>query len=279
MLPMRNIDGIGVSISTAMALSRFFKESIKNDDRDLKKVDINEYDFLVINSFTLIRNIITAYESDIKNDILTKNSLYMSELMEIILDELFILQGIFNSFKTDVILFLPDYTKVKKQLFTKPGKPTQKDLIFNLSHLITQQLMIEQLPIDSYSEDFKLFKRKEPFLILTHLPIDLLNYHSNPQMELLESHTGKIKTKDTFNTKYQKRGKDSLEHLPFDEIILYILGDNNFIHPQSLVTRRSLLETSEKYNWTKFTTQRKISVNLKSNKKVSDVIINLKRLY
>lgn len=280
MLPIRTTEGIGVSISTALALSRFFKDRIKDDERDLMFININDYPNIIFNSHTLIRNIVNAYDGDVRKDILTNN--IDSDIIDVLLDELHVITTALENFKTQPVLFLPDYTPIKQHIlkdYVKTTKLTQNDLHFELSHRITQKISNMSLPIPTISKGFKLPYNRDRFLLLTHMTLDLLNIKHNPQMELLESHTGRIKTKDQFNTKYRKINKIDLDHLPFDEIIIYIMGDNTFIRPMPLTIRRETLTTSIKYNWTKFTTHRKVMINLRKNKKISDAIKNLKTFY
>jgi len=66
--------------------------------------------------------------------------------------------------------------------------------------------------------------------------------------DLLESHTGVLKSKYKWNTKYHPVGKQDLSHLPYNKYIHKILGDKTYVIPTKLSERTALLELSAKWN-------------------------------
>lgn len=100
-------------------------------------------------------------------------------------------------------------------------------------------------------------------LLHTHFPIDLTT-KAYQSVSLLESHTGVIKQRNLFYTKYYN-GKE-LSQIPFREDFLYIFGDNYMFHPLSNVYRKNLVELAKKYNWSWTTTREKIVYGLDSLK-------------
>lgn len=100
-------------------------------------------------------------------------------------------------------------------------------------------------------------------LIHTHLPYDLFS-KSFDNMMLLESHTGAIKDKSMWYTKYY-RGQE-LVQIPFREDMLAIFGDSYMFSPLSQVYRKTLMELAAKYGWHFATTRAMIVYGLESLK-------------
>ena len=92
-------------------------------------------------------------------------------------------------------------------------------------------------------------------LILTHFAYDLLAKGFS-SLHLLESHTGTIKNKFMWYTKYLN-GKE-LSSIPFREDMLQIFGDNEHFRPWPIKARRQVLELAAKYNWSQVTQNDKV---------------------
>ncbi len=89
----------------------------------------------------------------------------------------------------------------------------------------------------------------------THLACDLLSYRTSLKLQLLESHTGELKKRLVWNTKYKKITTVELNNLPFNEKLLYILGDNTgMVQPLNIKIRRALGDVATSNNWTPNTT-------------------------
>jgi hypothetical protein len=80
-------------------------------------------------------------------------------------------------------------------------------------------------------------------LILTSLSFDLLE----DKVELLESHTGNIKSKARFNSKLHKLGTMEIG-LPLNKYTIYTYGDRNFIMPYpDIKIKKKMLEVCQHY--------------------------------
>lgn len=112
----------------------------------------------------------------------------------------------------------------------------------------------------------KLFKLKlEPegrpeALILTHVPYDLLSEKAFHSLTLIESHTGHLKEKGQWSSKYYE-GKE-LTRIPFREDLIQVFGDKETFHPMASKLRKELLELAEQYRWTAITTRDKIAYSI-----------------
>jgi hypothetical protein len=77
---------------------------------------------------------------------------------------------------------------------------------------------------------------------------------------LLESHTGKIKPRGQWYTKYLN-GKD-LVQIPFNEGFLQVFGDSETFRPMDIRFRRAILEIAERYKWTAVSTLEKLNYGI-----------------
>ena len=94
-------------------------------------------------------------------------------------------------------------------------------------------------------------------LIITHIPYDLLSYVNFNRLDLLESHTGKLKPKHLWNTKYYPVGDRSMDILPFTRKLLMVFGDKVLIHPSEYKLRSLVLDIAENRKWNPATTEAK----------------------
>jgi hypothetical protein len=101
-------------------------------------------------------------------------------------------------------------------------------------------------------------------LIITHVVYDLVARDQFTELDLLESHTGVIKPRSQWYTKFID-GK-TLPMIPFREDMLQIFGDSETFHPWPSKVRRQLIELAEQNRWTQLTTRDKIAYGIASLK-------------
>jgi hypothetical protein len=90
--------------------------------------------------------------------------------------------------------------------------------------------------------------------ILTHYPHELLWKPQFSRLLLLESHTGKLKTYNTWYTKLNGI-KENEYPMPFTEFTLQVFGDGQLIDPQQpRKIREELKQLSKDKKWTGITT-------------------------
>lgn len=109
--------------------------------------------------------------------------------------------------------------------------------------------------------DMKLIGEERPALLLTHQPLDLLSYYSFPTCKLLESHTGKIKTRTYWNSKLS--GKDT-DLMPFNALTLQVCGDGESFSAHSRKAKIELVKLATDKKWNPITTNLKIESDLAS---------------
>jgi hypothetical protein len=97
-------------------------------------------------------------------------------------------------------------------------------------------------------------------LLLTHYPYDLFSSRRFMSMTLLESHTGRLKEKALWHTKYHE-GR-SLAMIPFREDLIQVFGDAELFAPMRIDLRRELIEVAQKMQWNPTTTYGRIALGV-----------------
>ena len=95
---------------------------------------------------------------------------------------------------------------------------------------------------------------------MTHYAYDLLSNKDFKTLDLLESHTGVLKSKALWYTKFSDH-KDSVR-IPFNELFLQVFGDSTIFHPHDRKLRLEILAIADKYNWSFATTKDRIHLGL-----------------
>lgn len=277
----RDISAFPVSVGTSLALESLFKPVLEPIDPERKipqHVNLDDYDELWINVFTLYRNLMAALTKE------HTQSVSFREVAEGIVQEIDYITEIFNSYKTRVtqkiIFYISDYKGIGDQnKFVNPRKiATDTQIHFSELYVATAKLLIEHYR--NYS-NFKLFKSEiKPdvrckALIITHVAFDLVSYENFRELDLLESHTGILKKYPTWHTKYYN-GKE-LPDLPFNLLLLKIFGDANTYRPMDMRLRKEILAIAKANRWTPVTSESKVRRDLNQMKN-QFFIDNLKTL-
>jgi len=273
-LSNRTISAFPLSIGTSLALESLFKPRLEPYDakREIpNEIDINNYQEIYINLYTLYRNIVGSVNKEVFKNTNANELLSIMESEIDVINDLFSIEGnnlcmpiyYYNNYKnlfsfgqTHGIKFREDktdYQKIYKQLFL--------DIIKKLFKHTD-----EHIEINSIIKP----KNRNTSLILSHVPYDLISYMNFKKLDLLESHTGKLKHRHQWNTKYANIGDSDLSHLPFNRRLLLVLGDKILIHPNEYKLRKLIYDISIKRNWTPMTTNDKIN---------QDFELEIKELY
>lgn len=114
--------------------------------------------------------------------------------------------------------------------------------------------------MDAFEIDAKPKAGEGIVALMTHYPHELLWKPQFSRLLLLESHTGKIKTYNTWYTKLPSlKDKDNDYPMPFTEFTLQVFGDGQVISPQQpLKLRKELKDLSVAKKWTGITSPDKL---------------------
>ena len=253
-----------LSIATSVAIEALTTPVKKGDTTELP---ISKYSHFWINLRTLARNIITAVGTDNRNQ-LTANDIESALYTEMAFIEEEVkrhnpeIKVIYYGSDLDLTL----YPFCIKRKHTAPVKALVESLI--VSSIAKVLKHFKNNPTDRY--ELLHFRNKlkpnklppQTAIILTHIAFDLVAYKDFKSLTLIESHTGAIKERSEWYTKYYDGEK--LSRLPFNEKLLQIFGDKESFSPLDPNLREAILKVAEKYRWTPLTTEDKINYGINS---------------
>lgn len=268
------VSSFPIAIGTSMALESLFQGRIAPYDPNREipnKINIGNYSEAWFNLSTLFRNLISALPSKAIDYVSPKDiARELAEEMEMIQD-LFRIEG------TGLIqprFFVTTYNDVRKKysakkiVFREPTTSLQK--VTETKYLNSVGILLKEyegLVTELSSSDLNPYTRQGKAFIVTHLTYDLTSYSNFNKFDLLESHTGKLKTRKEFSQRYLPIGKTKLDNFPFSKRFLMVFGDRTMIHPAFIKIRRMLVDIAEKRKFTPFTTKSKVDYYIKSDVK------------
>lgn len=100
-------------------------------------------------------------------------------------------------------------------------------------------------------------------LILSHHPVDLVTTDGYTRLNLVESHTGLIKTYSLFYTKLT--GSDKLTNIPLNKLTIQIFGDNstNF-YSQGIKVKNEIKQLADAVKWSTASTPSLVARSIRS---------------
>lgn len=256
----RTIGQFPLSIATSLAF-----ESLVNIHPELKHkhVPITEYPRIWVNLRTLYRNLMGALESDARSmatDVDLANAIHQ---------EMEVIENVVHDYsdRCEVKFYVSNYKGIEGKyphaVIRRDNTELQKHFTALLELTLKRVLEMEGQPGHNVQDprvsvfDLKLQpKQHGKTLILTHIPYDLCSEKAFGELVLLESHTGAIKERAQWYTKFLN-GKE-LPMIPFREDMLQIFGDAETFRPGDPKLRRELIDVATKYRWTAVTTRDKI---------------------
>lgn len=266
-LSRRAMSGFPLSIGTSLAFESLFdmRQAPYDPARPLPPhIDVTQYKVAYINLATLFRNIVGAID---KVDFLMVSPAEIREVIEMeieIINSLFAVEG--HNSCTPVYYYATYDTLYRKHL--PPAVKFRQDKTDGQKHY-AQMLLNTFKPffIHPKPQCFKIDtdlpkKEGETALLLSHVPYDLLNWSRFRRLDLLESHTGKVKGRNLWHTKYANFPGEALGLLPFTWKLLLIFGDQVMFQPMDIRFRRMIVDIAKNRRWTAMTTESKLLMDL-----------------
>lgn len=257
LMASRQVGKFPISIPTSLIM-----ESLCNihDEIQHQKMPLLEYGLLYINLKTLFRNLFGSLETDQKLVVTPE------EMAAALLDEVNQITQICKEYNPNLTVrfYVPNYANLESRykfaLIRMDNTERQKYYTSMLMHTVGGLLkLMDKTTIDMFSD--KLTKDYSlNTLIMTHYAYDLIWHRNFRSLALAESHTGKIKTRAQFYTKYE-HGKD-LVRIPFHIQLLQVFGDSETFRPLNIKLRKDLIELAEQCHWTQTTTEAKVKFDL-----------------
>ena len=261
LLDNRETSSFPLSIPSGLALETLFtpiQDSVDPERIVENLPDLSTYTLYMFNLATLMRNILNSFKFD------QIASVPISKLYEILQEEIDFLEGFFQSNNVPIAFYTNNYAYFKKAYPDRMRK-VSTDRQRRIEDIMSSCLKKAEndYTVSTFSKDVH-FGKEHRGLIFTHIPADLLSYNRFTTLDLLESHTGKIKTRKEWNTKYYPIPNKDMSFLPFMEYLLFTFGDKTMVSPAPLKEREELHSTLLKKNVNPLTSEFSISF-LKNN--------------
>lgn len=239
-LDTRQMSGFPVSIGTGLALETIFtpiRDVIDEARIPPDRPDLSLYSDYIINMSTILRNLLSSVAF---KDLQT---VPLSAISDVFLGEVEFLTNFFNMNGMNVNFYVHTYDYVKKTYPTKLrlAKSDQQKYLQNIVDYCLDKVKKEN-DVKHFNKTIS-YQPDTSALIITHVPWDLLSYDKFRRLDLLESHTGIVKSRKDWNTKYFKIPEKDMSFLPFMEYLLTVFGDNVMFSPDPLKDRLDLYES------------------------------------
>lgn len=270
----RALGAFPLSIATSIAFEHLF--GIKSEaNPEPKPNSIKKYSQFWINLKTLYRNMAGSISRD------HNQKVSAHELSDYIILEMETIVRLVNEYSNGTcapIFFVSNYDFgfYKYANATLRADSTDNQKAFTQRYKETIKHVLKHGPIQGselliFANKLKPAK-KEKSIILTHIAYDLANSEAFGGLDLIESHTGAIKGKDLWYTKYYD-GKE-LPFIPFIDILLPVFGDSEVFKPMLKSAREDIIAVAKRYNWSSVTTREKVmfGLNTLKNQYLIDVI-------
>lgn len=269
-----------VAIGTGLMLESLFESRTERYDplREIPvNLNVNNYKHHIYSIHTIVRNMLSAIPH--KNKIEVINDKMLPKLIEAEVESIF---SLYDGTKCQPILFIGDYSKpIDYMNINKASKSNAQVVLYEMVHDIVKRLEftnVDKFDKKDLPKPYKLPTIGDKHLLTTSFAVDL---HTNSNtMTLLESHTGKVKDKYEFNSKYRKTALGDITTLPFNEKLHIIAGDRTLINPIKMSWRKELFQIALENAWTPRTTEEKIMKNLSTySNDLHQLVLYYKKLY
>jgi hypothetical protein len=254
----RTLGYLPLSVPTALAIERLC--GIHPDFPDeMNRPPMRAYKEVWVNLRTLFRNCLGSMSKDIAERISS------TELAQILYEEMGIIPDMLQHYVGYPIKVTYYFSNLNQLERKYPEAELRKDSTPKQHHNHNRLQDVIKIFLAECKDQFLLFDDLPPgvavkTIILTHIAYDLLAEKRFGELHLIESHTGRIKPKALFSSKYYE-GK-SLSMIPFTEELLQIFGDLDTFSPLDHRLRKAIVAIAEKRQWHALTTRARIIDNL-----------------
>jgi hypothetical protein len=251
---------VPVSIATALALESAFGISEEMPEHKAKP-PILTANALWINVRTLIRNIMSAIPSA------DQQRVFPDPLVDAITAEIQIIEAAVDRYThggCKVVIYCQSYRSIEREYphcFHRALKTDKQQFLRGLEDEAIRKVE-EMLQTPMAKSDLKLKGNNDNALIITHMPVDLLSRYEFTKLRLLESHTGKVKTSTSWNSKLTG-GKD-LARMPFNHVTLQFFGDGVHFSTFPAKEKKQIIELADARRWNPTTTLDKMKSDIRN---------------
>jgi len=252
-----------VSIGTSLAIESIAvgpNKSYDNARVPPQQIDLRKYEQVWVSLYTLYRNIVSSSpERGAENHT-------PMEVADVLSAEISIIDQIFSDLskkRVKCVFYLCNYDGLKKRFphakMREENSAKQKSSAEHFAR--TMELLIrgaENLDQEIRIFEGELFSEKKRTIILTSVCYDLLsepNFGSG-NLHLLETYTGKLKTKPTWYTKFSS--SQATAQIPFNTLFLQVFGDSMLFQPAPISVRLTCVNLAAQHNWSYLTTMDRV---------------------
>lgn len=273
----RTLGKFNISIATSLAIEGIC--GIHDELPPMKKLPVNNFDEIWINARTLIRNIYGAFNDP------DQRVQPVEDIANLLIAELGAIYNALEQYAGKVPVlrcYACSYHSLSRKytgaLFKEVS--TDKQRIYATAEnavisLAQKRLVQSGSTLELFDSEIK-YPTKRHIGMITHYPFDLIAADI-PTIGLIESHTGKVKYRDAWNTKLRKH--ENVGRIPFDVMTVQMFGDSGgMLSPYPIKLRRRLEALAVEHRWNTLTTKDKIISGVKSAHDPELEVI-VKRLY
>lgn len=181
--------------------------------------------------------------------------------------------------KCEAVFYLNDYSTLpKKYPHAKLRQPsTENQQIYQAIEEATLLRLLRNPPVEIERFQTSIQGHFGKALMVTHYSFDLFARYSFAELNLLESHTGKIKPPSQWNSKLTGKREDT-DHLPFLMLTLQVYGDGQQFMSLPGGLRSAILKVAKARQWTSVTTIDKVKFTLEKEIQDKDLSAQLAAL-
>lgn len=275
----RTLGHFPLSIGTSLAVQEVlgFKTDENGKVTQVKHQPSRDYREIWINIRTVLRNLLGAIEGDLYH------SVSETEMATALVEELSQIQYIFGTYDSTIEphMYLCQYRDFKREYPAAliRERTTPKQLLYDdYERVVLKEFERLLATTPGAYQQFPSFftpKSGRDALLVSHHAVDLLGWLHFRKLALLESHTGAIKERFEWSSKFAS-SRDGV-NLPFNRLTLQVFGDSTHFKPQPLGIRRAVLEAAKQFRWTAMTSREMVrnGVSRMANKDISKHLLML----
>lgn len=247
-----------LSIATSLAIEGAM--GIHPDKPEQTKKLLPNYQVVWVNLKTIFRNLYNACDKERLQGVKTQEFI---DALTSEIDQLKRVISVETASRTDVVLYVSDYAgmgqKYRHALIRGDVTANQIEYTALMSEVLAGYIRTHPNTVKRYTLKILDVEARKA-LIMTHFAYDLLA-RGFSNLSLLESHTGTIKDKYMWYTKYLN-GKEQLSSIPFREDMLQVFGDKEHFRPMPIKARKQILEMAAANGWSQVTTNDKVNYGI-----------------
>lgn len=264
----RTISGFPLSVGTGLAMESIFNPQFVPIDPDRNappKVKLEDYTEIWINVHTLVRNIAAAADKFVLKTATTQ------EFLSVLVSEMDVIKTLFaveGMGRCVPVFYISSYDSVYKGKISKYVKGREDGSEFgrrlaNIMHDIEKNLKRVRLDsIRTFDLELKPTNMLTSAIIITSNPVDLVSYKNFRRLDLLESHTGKLKPRTQWSSKYHPLGNSDMSRLPWHPKLHWVFGDRSVVQPMDIKIRKAVYSLAEQCGWHAATTIAKVNQDI-----------------